>query len=340
MDAHKLVSSFRKEHIDLTRAQQADMKSRRDTNLERVKKGLEAKNWPAVAETINQGGYAMKTMTQQPEKDDETRWDIDLGVVFEEDDAVGARLTRNRVCEALAEKTKNLKITPELKNKCVRIVYAEGYQVDLPVFKRIEKNDGTYTYEVSLGNEWTASDPKAINKWFSDSCSDLSPEASNFQLRRIVRMMKYFAKVRALATGSKFPGGLLITALTVNNYVAHEGRDDLSFRDTLSAMQTKLLLGLPIYANGVRVDRDQDNARLTRLRESVESATSWLDAPGDDATAEKVRAAWKKVFRHTYFDSDDAKKQLGETSATVNKVHTPENERLAAAGSPPWSTDS
>ena len=336
MDAHKLISSFRKEHIDLTQKQQADMKSRRETNLERVEKGLETKGWPAIAEKINQGGHAMQTMTQQPEADEDTRWDIDVGVVFEENDAVGARLTRSRVRDALAEKTKDLKITPQLKNKCVRIVYAAGYQVDLPVFKRFKKSDDSFSYEVSLGDDWSPSDPKAINKWFADSCSDLSPEDSGFQLRRIVRMMKYFCKVRALAKGAKLPGGLLVTALTVKNYVAHEGRDDLSFRDTLNAMQTQLLLGLPVYANGTRVDREQDKPRLNRLRDAAETAVAWLDGPGDDAAPEKVRAAWKKVFRHSYFDSDEAKKQLGEATGTTNKLQAPETKAMAATGSAPW----
>ena len=50
-------------------------------------------------------------MTQPPENDEESRYDIDLGVVFEEDDAAGPRTTRDWVRDAIARKATNLKTT-------------------------------------------------------------------------------------------------------------------------------------------------------------------------------------------------------------------------------------
>ena len=67
------------------------MRNRREANLDRIKAGLAELDKPAVAETINQGGYAQKAMTQPPELDQESRYDIDLGIVFEEDDVAGPR---------------------------------------------------------------------------------------------------------------------------------------------------------------------------------------------------------------------------------------------------------
>jgi len=95
------ISSFHSNHVRLSNPQRADMKRRRENNLERIVKGLDELEKPAFKDTINQGGYAQKTMTQPPEADQESRYDIDLGVVFEDDDALGPRTTRDWVRQAI-----------------------------------------------------------------------------------------------------------------------------------------------------------------------------------------------------------------------------------------------
>src|SRR5690554_5110767 len=135
-DFSKEIFKFHDQHITLTRGQQNDMRSRREANLKRIKAGLEELGKPSVAETINQGGYAQKTMTQPPEANEDSRYDIDMGVVFDKDDSVGPKSTRRWVRDAIARKAVNMKNDPELKKKCVRVVYANGYQCDFPVFRR------------------------------------------------------------------------------------------------------------------------------------------------------------------------------------------------------------
>jgi hypothetical protein len=193
-DFSNRISKFHQDQVRLTNGQRADMRRRRETNLERIEKGLEETNKPSVAETINQGGYAQKTMTQPPENDQESRYDIDLGVVFEEDDAAGPRTTRNWVRDAVARKATNLKNDPETKKKCVRVVYADGYQCDFPVFRRTQTEVG-WKYDLSSGDEWVGSDPAAMNKWIDTTVSAKSPEMSgSYQLRRVIRLGKFFFK--------------------------------------------------------------------------------------------------------------------------------------------------
>src|SRR5206468_12100727 len=134
------------------------------TNLERVEHGLDELDKPGFVETINQGGYPQKTMTQPPEADQESRYDIDLGVVFEADDAAGPRTTRGWVRDAIARKATNMKNEPESKKKCVRVIYSAGYQCDFPVFRR-RANQSGWSYELSSGDEWVASDPQSMNVW-------------------------------------------------------------------------------------------------------------------------------------------------------------------------------
>ncbi|MGF1614280.1 MAG: cyclic GMP-AMP synthase DncV-like nucleotidyltransferase [Gammaproteobacteria bacterium] len=238
-DYSKKVSEFHKDHVRLTNDERSDMRKRRETNLQRVHDGLAELEKPEVVETINQGGYAQKTMTQPPEADGESRYDIDLGVVFEEEDALGARTTRNWVRDAIAKKATKMKYAPETKKKCVRVVYADGYQCDFPVFRRKWKETG-WTYELSSGDEWVASDPRSMNTWVDLQVSTKSPEQEgSYQLRRIIRLLKFFCKVHAHRTGLKYPSGLVATALAVECYSAQEGRDDLAFRETLRALSNR-----------------------------------------------------------------------------------------------------
>ena len=301
-DFSKEISEFHADHVRLTNGQRADMKDRRETNLGRIKTGLDELDKPAVAETINQGGYAQKTMTQPPEADQESRYDIDLGIVFEQEDAAGPRTTRGWVRDAIARKAANMKNDPETKKKCVRVVYADGYQCDFPVFQRHSTEAG-WKYELSAGDDWDASDPRSINTWIETQVSTKSPETSgSYQLRRVIRMGKYYAKTHAARLDRKFPSGLVATALFIEAYVSIEGRDDEAFRETLRVISSQSKYS-PVYANGVQVSDDKDTDRIERLIDEAQASIEELDKlDGDNATESDASKAWKKVFRHSFFD--------------------------------------
>lgn len=131
-DFSKQVRKFHEDHVRLTSGEQSDMRSRRERNLKRIQDGLAELDKPNVAETINQGGYAQRTMTQPPENDADSRYDIDLGIVFEQDEAKTPRTTRDWVRQAIARKGSGFKNEPVTKKKCVRVVYSNGYQCDFP----------------------------------------------------------------------------------------------------------------------------------------------------------------------------------------------------------------
>ncbi len=301
-DFSKEITRFHEDHVRLTNNQRTDMRKRRDANLNRIKSGFAELNKPSFAETISQGGYAQKTMTQPPEADQESRYDIDLGVVFEQDDAAGPRTTRGWVRDAIARKATNIKKNPETKKKCVRVIYADGYQCDFPVFRRHSTLAGS-TYELSAGDEWDESDPRSINVWIDEQVSTRSPETSgSYQLRRIIRMGKYFTKTHAARLNRKFPGGLLATALFIEAYVPIKGRDDEAFRETLRNISYRYKHS-PVYANGMQVSEDKDTDRIERLIEEAEASVEELDKlDGDDTTEANAGTAWKKVFRHSFFD--------------------------------------
>lgn len=300
-DFSQQIRKFHDGHVRLTRVQQADMRNRRETNLKRIKVGLEELGKPAYVETINQGGYAQKTMTQPPEADQESRYDIDLGIVLEEGDAAGSRTTRGWVRDAIALKASNMKHDPEAKKKCVRVIYADGYQCDFPVFRRLGK-ESSWTYELSSGDEWIASDPRSMNAWIDLRVSTLSPEtAGSYQLRRVIRMGKFFAKTHANRLNRMFPGGLVATALFVEAYAPVEDRDDKAFRETLRTISFRSK-SLPVFADGVQVSDEKDTDRIGRLIDEAKACVEELDKL-DYGTRADARKAWKRVFRHSFFDN-------------------------------------
>lgn len=341
-DASKLINEFHRHYIALTQEQSQDMQRRRDVNLKRLNQGLEALQKPSVIETINQGGNAMKTMTQPPENDQESLYDIDMAVVFAAEDAKTPRTTKGWVRDAITEKATNLKWPPEAKKKCVRVVYSEGYQCDFPVFRRKESGD-RYEYEIAVGDEWLHSDPGSINRWFNEEARRQSPEEDkNFQLRRIVRYVKYFAKLNARKKGTKFPAGLVITALVVECYHAVAQRDDEALYLTLRALSNRFEHA-PVMANGTEVSDASDVERIRRLSDACEDAVDALkdlSNSEDGISAEDACKAWKKVFGHSFFDGQDATDCLASASSSEMQkealaapaIHRPsDEERLRRA---------
>lgn len=53
------------------------------------------------------------------------------------------------------------------------------------MFRRRQKTDAC-EYEIAAGDEWTASNPAAINRWFEEQVRERSPnEDGGYQLRRM-----------------------------------------------------------------------------------------------------------------------------------------------------------
>jgi len=199
-----------------------------------------------------------------------------------------------------------MKNQPETKKKCVRVTYADGYQCDFPVFRRFCTEVG-FSYELSSGDEWTASDPRSMNKWIDTQVSSKSPETTgSYQLRRVIRMGKFFSKTHASRLERKFPSGLVATAIFIEAYVAVNGRDDKAFRETLRNISRRTK-GCPVRANGVQVSDNKDTDRISRLIDEAKACVEGLDKLSfPDTTAANAHEAWKMVFRHSFFDEADA----------------------------------
>ena len=104
-----------------------------------------------------------------------------------------------------------------------------------------------------------------MNTWIDEQVSTKSPETSgNYQLRRIIRLGKYYTKVHAVRLSRKLPSGLVATALLIEAYEPIEGRDDKSLREALRSISNRSKYSA-VNANGVQVSDDKDTDRIGQL---------------------------------------------------------------------------
>lgn len=333
-DFSKRVCKFHDDHVTLSLDLRADMKKRRDANKDRIISGLKDAGKPEPVDWINQGGYAQYTMTQPPEGDEDSRYDIDMGVVFESGDAKTPVTTKNWVRDAIASKATNMKNDPVSKPKCVRVVYADGYQCDFPVFRTASST--SEGYELASGDIWVASDPKSMNDWINERVTSLSPTGLGVsQLRQIIRLVKYFAKVKSFKKGLKYPSGLVATAIAIECYSGSSGRLDHSFRETLRIISQRSKYS-PVFANGKQISDAKDVDRIQRLIDSAKDAVSVLDRlDEDDCDDEDANKAWKTVFEHSFFNKAEFKSKALAASAAAIGISAAEQEAraLSAASS-------
>ena len=138
LDCSKDVRAYHNQDVTLPKTEQDKMGNRRNSNRERLRKGLEKAGKPGPIEFVAQGSYAMKTMVRDPDND----YDIDDGVYFRKEDLAGPRgagmtslQARQPVRNAVDDG--RFKQAPEVRSNCVRIYYEAGYHVDLPVYRRV-----------------------------------------------------------------------------------------------------------------------------------------------------------------------------------------------------------
>jgi hypothetical protein len=308
-DIHKKLNLFYNDHVRLGEERRTLAKYR-DTNLERLKAGLEKLGHPSSFDHRDQGSYAMHTINQHPKKD----YDIDVAIIFSKDDLPGSALdARKRVEDAMHEGGGNFSQPPETMTNAVQVYYAEGHHIDLAVYRRYEDGYGKLIQE-HAGRDWTSRDPMEITNWFNDAVHEYSPSkeqgatVAENQMRRIVRWLKAFAKSRE---SWDLPGGLIISVLVAECYGPDFYRDDVCLYNTMVSIRDRLQLNEgvnnPVDITQTLTDRPVDVGRIRRFRDKLDSAVSQLAVlQSSDCTEEQAIKAWYWVFQHSFWSADDA----------------------------------
>lgn len=288
-----------------TSVRQTLSKARKD-NEERLERNLAKAAKPNVKRHIRQGGYAMKTVVQQPGN----AYDIDNGAMFTyaslagpNGGAMSAPDARSMVHDALQDISFNKRA--ELLTNCVRVYYNDGYWVDVPVYReQVDAATGKPYLEIATA-EWKLSDPEGVTDWFKDLESRLSPDADQDgdpQFRRVVAYIKALAVSR---TTWNWPNGFMISVLAETSYSADQ-RDDVSLHQTLQAMYLKLCTGAAIMhpkIQGERLDnKGNPDPRCVEMRDKLEELLQVLNVLDDaNCYASDAAKAWDTVFGVKFF---------------------------------------
>lgn len=303
-DVSKELEKFYRKKVVLSAKEQNELREKRRFNIKRLKEGLSEYNLEKntnykIAEERIQGSMAMHTITQNDKRD----YDIDVGIVFEEDNLndLGPLSTRNMVANSLERKTKQFAENPEVKTSCVRLKYSStGYHVDFAVFKRYKEvpSDEEYSYKHS-GSTWSVRHIKELELWFSEKIKDKGDE-----LRKVIRLSKMFCKSRE--SWKNMPSGLVQTVVCEENLAENYSRLDETFYYTMKNIVNRLNSSLEVYApvdNGrPLVNREIDYQRMKNWKNKLESQLSTLEILfDDDCTYENAITAWGNFFEHSYF---------------------------------------
>lgn len=319
------ILGYHDDKTTLPQAERDEMRQRRNSNRERLKKGLKNNEKPTPLEFCSQGSYAMRTMTQHPAKD----YDIDDGVYFAKEDLVGAQAAemsalaaRQMVRDAVDDGS--FKTPPAVCKNCVRVYYDAGYHVDIPVYRRVITKNIWGAEEVHYelaSSDWKRSDARRVTGWFDEENKRQSPDEINGrQLRRNTRLIKKFATSRSSWKG-KIGSGFMITKLVTEKYRANVNREDDSLYYTMKAIRDRLEYDLvvkhPVTPDSTITKGDED-PKAKFLKDKLTDALGWLEVLFEaDCTAEKAAKAWDAVFNTTYFtDKHNARSKTAQKAAS------------------------
>ena len=303
-DCAKDVRAYHDQDVTLPKSEQDAMRDRRNSNRTRLRNGLSNAGKPAPLEFVKQGSYAMKTMVRDPDND----YDIDDGVYFRNEDLVGDRgaemtslQARQMVRDAVDDG--KFKRAPEVRSNCVRVFYAKGYHVDLPVYRRVVTStvfgDETH-YELAASSGWKRSDARDVSDWYED---ERAKSANGVQLRRINRTLKKYARSRYSWRGGIL-GGFGISVLTTERFRDND-REDRALYDTMVAIRDRLNWDLQVahpVTPGDYITSGSDDARARCFRDKLSEAIDTLQPLfKSDCTRERALKCWDKVFATTFF---------------------------------------
>ena len=306
------ILNYHDDEVTLTPRTRENLRGNRNANRDRLKRGLEADENPQPDEFIIQGSYAMKTMTQHEKND----YDIDDGAAFsnvklkhQNGTAFTPQEAKEMVRDALVEGG-GLRKPPSVKKNCVRVEYAAGHHVDIPVYRVI--GDA----KELAGETWRASNPTEITDWYraTEKQTHVQGEAEP-QLRRLARLVKRYTRRNLDENGLS---GLILTVLTAEQHTVYDAREDRALREVLRKIRNRLLANSTVHnpANPAeKLTKDNDASKSAALVDQVAKSLQTLTIL-DNANCRRSQAlkAWKEVLMTDYFDAEIAKAEDEERS--------------------------
>jgi len=315
---HKEYNSFNST-IALNSAKKESLITSRDSLKKKIEKYFKEKKEDEIQPKFwSQGSFKMNTTVNPISETDDSgnvrlKYDLDYGIYFiekkGEDKKRSIDTWHKWVFEAVDGHTNT---PPQKKNTCVRVIFADGHHIDLPIYYM--NGDTLELAHKSKG--WINSDPKAFFDWFNEMAK------SDPQLRRIVRYLKAWKNFKEINNSSlKLPSGFALTILAANNFVS-DSNDDKAFKLTVEKIKVELDEIFECKRPTTPVGEDV----FADFSETKKS--NFLNALGSLIEACK-NAENEKNFKKA---SEYLQKQLGDRFPTgTDETEEDKNSRLAGA---------
>jgi hypothetical protein len=269
----------------------------RDSLKKKIKKYFaEEKEDEIQPKFSGQGSIKMNTTVNPiPEVDEEgntiVKFDLDYGIYFIEKKGENKKRSintwHNWVYESVDGHTNT---PPQNKNTCVRVIFADGHHIDLPIYYM----NGDTPELAHQTKGWIYSDPKAFFDWFNEKAKN------DQQLRRIVRYLKAWKNFRENRNSSlKLPSGFAFTILAVNNFVSNSN-DDKAFKLTVekikSELEKKFECKRPTTPVGEDIFSDFSETQKNNLLTSLDSLIEACENAEKEKNFKKSSEYFQKKF--------------------------------------------
>ncbi len=311
-DCHNLFLDYNGE-LNINKSKKDLLKDSKEALREKIRKYF-AKNHPEYKpQFFIQGSYKMGTMIRT--KDDEC--DLDDGVYFLRKPDVTATTLQKWVYDAVEGHTAG---GQQSRKKCVRVIYANDYHIDLPVYYQLE-GDNEHPFLAVKNEGWEESDPKEFIDWFRDVKTD-----------QMVRISRYF-KGWSDHKRNNMPSGLAMAVLAEKNLVEND-RDDVAIRDTLEnirkSLKEKWECVMPTTPKDdlfAKYDETFKNNFFAALDEFIADAN---EAIMEDCQ-EKASKLWRKHLGSRF---PLGKKQIAEEASAIGAAETSGTLLVGVPGKP------
>ncbi len=238
-----------------------------------------------------QGSFAMKTVINPLNG---YEYDLDDGVYIQGYDGIeemswpSTDTVHEWIKDAVVDRTKK---EPKDKKTCIRVTYADGYHIDLPIY--IVSDDTAFLAHKTEG--WIESDPKAFRKWFVDR---VQTDEYSEQLRRVVKALKAWKDYKGIDLK-----GVELTILATNAFDKYDNRDDNCIRNTVNNIIFNLegkfecikpvALGEDLFDRLNEYERKEILNAFKSLRDSMDAALKETD---EEKASERLRDAYGARF--------------------------------------------
>ena len=278
-NAHTQFLEFEKA-ISITPARKRKLIASRLALQKRIVEYFKGNTKMLVPKFYIQGSYKMGTMVMGKDG----TYDVDVGIYFLTKPTVEPQTLQGYVWDAVKDHTGSL---PEHKEKCIRVLYAGEFDIDLPVYYKTPNDKHPF---LACKNRWLESDPKEVCDWFEKK------KDKNGQLIRVVKYFKAWANARA----KKMPSGIALTTWVVRNYKPNK-RDDLAFLETAKAIKSDFgfFFSTTIYCPVT--PRDNLIEKMdSRQKNNFESLFEQLIIDGDLAIAQNRVTKSCNIWRNQF----------------------------------------